>query len=85
MKKNCCGLITDGEDDRNSQDISVSYSSVAVLFHVIKGKPLKRWLFLYLWLGIKEQSLLRLLHFQDCLLTKEDEKLPFAGHVACSF
>ena len=37
-KKNCCRLITDGEELKNSQSFSVDYSSVAVLFRAIKGK-----------------------------------------------
>lgn len=38
MQKNCCRLITDGEDDRNSQIISVDYSSVAVLIAYYQGQ-----------------------------------------------
>ena len=38
-KKNRCRLITDGEELKNKEIISVEYSSVAVLFRAIKGKP----------------------------------------------
>ena len=49
-KKNCCRLITDGEELKNSQSFSVDYSSVAVLFRAIKGTPLCGGWDNYLWL-----------------------------------
>ena len=90
-RKQCCVRRTAGEELRNrSQDLPSWHSTVALLFCADQGQGRSLGL---RWLGeIPPAQNLRTgsgssrmgLEIKDGLLAKEDEDLPFPGHIFCS-